>query len=85
LAALLDLAALGEGAFGSLGRRLLDHRRETARLEPPGRDDVRFGGEQRDVGRQVDPREQAPSQKRPMLSAVESASEPIFYVIPTRA
>src|SRR5436190_24327931 len=55
LAALLDLAALGEGALVGSGRRLLDHEREAARPEPPGRDDVPFGGEQGDMGGQVDP------------------------------
>jgi hypothetical protein len=40
LAALLDHAALGERAFVGLGRRLLDHEREAAWPESPGRDDV---------------------------------------------
>ena len=46
MAALLDLAALCERALVGLGRRLLDHEREAARPESPGRDDVGLGGEQ---------------------------------------
>src|SRR5579884_94503 len=58
LAALLDLAALSEGAFVGLGGRLLHHEREAARPESPSRDHVSFGGEQGDVGGEIDPREQ---------------------------
>src|SRR6478672_4672408 len=58
LAALLDLAALGERALVSLGRRLLDHEREATRPESPSRDDVCLGSEQGDVGGEVDPGKQ---------------------------
>src|SRR5581483_2891631 len=58
LAALLDLAALGEGAFVRSRRGLLDHQREAARPEPPRCDDVRLGGEQGDVRGEVEPGEQ---------------------------
>jgi hypothetical protein len=49
LTAFLDLAALGKRLLVGSGRGLFDHEREAARPASSRRDDVCFGGEQRDV------------------------------------